>query len=57
MVNEADMATPDGAPVAWLLRRLGYARQQRINGPDLMWRYCEQAELSAEPIFFMAVLK
>lgn len=42
VVNEADMATPDGAPVAWMLRRLGNVGQQRINGPDLMWRYCEQ---------------
>ena len=41
VVQEADMATPDGAPVAWMLRRLGHAGQQRINGPDLMWRYCE----------------
>lgn len=52
VVNEADMATPDGAPVAWMLRRLGHAGQQRINGPDLMWRYCEQAQSRAEPIFF-----
>ena len=41
VVHEADMATPDGAPVAWILRCLGHAGQQRINGPDLMWRYCE----------------
>jgi N-acetylglucosaminyldiphosphoundecaprenol N-acetyl-beta-D-mannosaminyltransferase len=51
VVNEADMATPDGAPVAWMLRRLGHAGQQRINGPDLMWRYCEQAQTRAAPIF------
>jgi len=52
VVNEADMATADGAPVAWMLRRLGHAGQQRINGPDLMWRYCEQAQVHFEPIFF-----
>jgi N-acetylglucosaminyldiphosphoundecaprenol N-acetyl-beta-D-mannosaminyltransferase len=51
VVNEADMATPDGAPVAWIMRRLGYAGQMRINGPDLMWRYCEQSQARAEPIF------
>jgi N-acetylglucosaminyldiphosphoundecaprenol N-acetyl-beta-D-mannosaminyltransferase len=51
VVNEADMATPDGAPVAWMLRHLGYGRQQRINGPDLMWRYCEQAQLHDESVF------
>jgi len=52
VVNEADMSTPDGAPVAWVLRRLGHIGQQRINGPDLMWRYCEQAEARGEPVFF-----
>lgn len=41
VIQEADMATPDGAPVAWMLRKLGHFNQQRINGPDLMWRYCE----------------
>jgi N-acetylglucosaminyldiphosphoundecaprenol N-acetyl-beta-D-mannosaminyltransferase len=41
VVNEADMATPDGAPVAWMLRRLGFVGQERINGPDLMWKYLE----------------
>lgn len=51
VVTEADMATPDGAPVAWMLRKLGFADQQRINGPDLMWRYCEQAAKRNESIF------
>ena len=44
VVHEADMATPDGAPVAWMLRRLGHVGQERINGPDLMWRYCEAVQ-------------
>ena len=51
VVNGADMATPDGAPVAWMLRRLGYPNQKRINGPDLMWKYCALAETKNETIF------
>lgn len=51
VVNSADMATPDGSPVAWMIRRLGGTGQQRINGPDLMWRYCEQAQFRDESIF------
>lgn len=47
----ADMATPDGAPVAWMIQRMGYAGQMRINGPDLMWKYCEQAARRRESIF------
>ncbi len=52
VVREADMATPDGAPVAWMMRKLGHAGQQRINGPDLMWKYCEQVQSSDESVFF-----
>lgn len=50
-VAQADMATPDGAPVAWMLRRLGFHDQQRINGPDLMWKYCALAEQRGEAIY------
>src|SRR5215207_1711075 len=42
-LESADMATPDGAPIAWLLRRAGYVNQERINGPDLMWGCCRKA--------------
>lgn len=51
VINQADLATPDGAPIAWMLRRLGFLRQQRINGPDLMLKYCEQAALRGESVF------
>jgi N-acetylglucosaminyldiphosphoundecaprenol N-acetyl-beta-D-mannosaminyltransferase len=47
----ADMATPDGMPITWMLRQMGYPNQQRINGPDLMWNYCEIAERMSQSIF------
>ena len=46
VLRQADMATPDGAPVAWMVRRLGHPAQQRINGPDLMLRLCERAAVT-----------
>ncbi len=51
VVANADMATPDGAPVAWMMRKLGFPSQQRINGPDLMWKYCAVAAGRDESIF------
>lgn len=48
VVKSADMATPDGAPVAWLMRLSGYRGQQRINGPDLMWKYCTEANRAGD---------
>jgi N-acetylglucosaminyldiphosphoundecaprenol N-acetyl-beta-D-mannosaminyltransferase len=38
---QSDLVAPDGAPVAWMLRRLGHGRQERINGPDFFWAYCD----------------
>ena len=51
VLREADMATPDGAPVAWMLRKLGHGGQQRINGPDLMFKYCQGAARREESIY------
>lgn len=51
VINQADLATPDGAPIAWMLRGLGFKGQRRINGPDLMLKYCEMASAGNESIF------
>jgi N-acetylglucosaminyldiphosphoundecaprenol N-acetyl-beta-D-mannosaminyltransferase len=51
-VAQADLVLPDGMPVAWMLRKSGFPRQQRINGPDFMHRYCALAERRGEPVFF-----
>jgi N-acetylglucosaminyldiphosphoundecaprenol N-acetyl-beta-D-mannosaminyltransferase len=52
VLNNADMATPDGAPIAWALRKLGFPTQERINGPDLMWKYLEAAQHLQQTVFF-----
>lgn len=52
VLNQADLCTPDGAPVAWMLRRVGFADQQRINGPDLMWKYLALAEAKGQVVSF-----
>jgi N-acetylglucosaminyldiphosphoundecaprenol N-acetyl-beta-D-mannosaminyltransferase len=50
VINGSDMATPDGAPVAWMLRRQGFANQPRISGPDVMWALCERAAVAGLPV-------
>ncbi len=47
----ADLSMSDGAPIAWALRQLGFPAQERIAGPDLMWRYLQQAECIGQKIF------
>jgi N-acetylglucosaminyldiphosphoundecaprenol N-acetyl-beta-D-mannosaminyltransferase len=51
VIEAADTAAPDGSPVAWLMRKRGVPSQERIDGPNLMWRYAEQATLDDTPIF------
>lgn len=52
VVNDADLALPDGAPIAAALRLEGHPSQRRINGPDLMWRHLRQCERLELPVFF-----
>ncbi|MCG2592025.1 WecB/TagA/CpsF family glycosyltransferase [Ramlibacter sp. XY19] len=52
VLKEADLVTPDGAPVAWTMRRKGFPGQDRINGPDLMWKYLAEAERHKQIVFF-----
>lgn len=51
VINQADMATPDGAPVAWMLRRQGFPNQARISGPDVMWGLIERCAAEDLPIY------
>ncbi|MCC6441655.1 MAG: WecB/TagA/CpsF family glycosyltransferase [Rhodanobacteraceae bacterium] len=50
IITDSDLATSDGFPIAWTLRRKGFAGQERINGPDLMWRLCADAQALSIPI-------
>lgn len=54
-MRSADLVTPDGAPVAWILRRKGHGAQERISGPDLMWACCRRAaEMGTEMFLYGA---
>jgi N-acetylglucosaminyldiphosphoundecaprenol N-acetyl-beta-D-mannosaminyltransferase len=43
LVNAADLITPDGMPLVWILRRFGYPQQERVYGPDLTLRVVDRA--------------
>ena len=36
-----DMSLPDGMPLAWLARRLGYRDTRRVPGPDFVPAFCQ----------------
>ena len=52
-MRQSDMATPDGAPVAWMLRRQGFANQPRISGTELMRAYLKHAAACGEGVFLL----
>ena len=43
VLNNAALATPDGMPLVWALRLLGYSHATRVYGPDLMLAWCQRA--------------
>lgn len=50
-LGSSDMVLPDGAPIAWMLRRKGHERQTRLAGPDLMLRLCSALEGTSIGVF------
>ena len=52
-ISNADLALPDGASVAWAMRRMGQQHQSRISGPDLMWRCLGDAAAEGRPVYLL----
>ncbi len=50
VVNSADLVTPDGMPLVWMMRALGITKQTRVYGPTLMLRICEAAAQVDVPV-------
>lgn len=50
LINHADLVTPDGMPLVWGLRLLGFKSQQRVYGPTLTLHVCEAAAREGIPI-------
>src|SRR5216683_6743750 len=41
--NSAGLVTPDGMPLVWLSRLMGFRQVKRVYGPDLMLALCERS--------------
>jgi N-acetylglucosaminyldiphosphoundecaprenol N-acetyl-beta-D-mannosaminyltransferase len=52
IVNHADLVTPDGVPLVWMMRHLGQDEQERVYGPELTLRVVEAAALSGVQVGF-----
>ncbi|OUC16371.1 MAG: hypothetical protein B0A82_02310 [Alkalinema sp. CACIAM 70d] len=54
VLETADLVTPDGMPLVWMLRLLTGAAQDRVAGLDIMLAVCQQAEREGLPVFLRA---
>ncbi len=52
VISQADLVTPDGMPLVWLMRAKGQRRQSRVYGPTLMLHVLEAAARENLPVGF-----
>lgn len=52
VLNNADIITPDGMPLVWMMRLLGARYQDRVAGMDLFLALCKQAQAKNLSVFF-----
>lgn len=53
ILNHADLVTPDGMPLVWMVQLLRRVRQDRVAGMDLMIAVCEQAMQQGISVYFL----
>lgn len=53
ILEQADIVTPDGMPLVWVMRFSGARRQQRVAGMDLLPALCGAAERRQVGIYFL----
>lgn len=51
ILNNADLVTPDGMPLVWMLKLLGLKKSQRVAGMDIFRSICENASIVQTSIF------
>ena len=50
ILNDADLVTPDGMPLVWILRLKGHQIRNRVYGPTLMHRVIRVAAIQDIPV-------
>lgn len=53
VLNRADLVTPDGMPLVWMMRVLGIRRQDRVAGMDIFLALCEKASQRNIKVFLL----
>ncbi len=53
VLENADLVTPDGMPLVWMMRLMGVRDQERVAGLDILLALCQLAPLQNISIFFL----
>jgi N-acetylglucosaminyldiphosphoundecaprenol N-acetyl-beta-D-mannosaminyltransferase len=53
VLHGADLVTPDGMPLVWMLRKLGARGQDRVAGMDLLPALCRLAQDRGLAVYFL----
>jgi N-acetylglucosaminyldiphosphoundecaprenol N-acetyl-beta-D-mannosaminyltransferase len=53
VLSNADLVTPDGMPLVWLMNLLGGWQQNRVAGMDILLALCHQVSAKKISVFFV----
>jgi N-acetylglucosaminyldiphosphoundecaprenol N-acetyl-beta-D-mannosaminyltransferase len=53
ILSHADLVTPDGMPLVWLMNLLGVWRQDRVAGMDILLALCRRVSARKISVFFI----
>jgi N-acetylglucosaminyldiphosphoundecaprenol N-acetyl-beta-D-mannosaminyltransferase len=53
VLHDADLVTPDGMPLVWMVKLLSKMHQDRVAGMDLMLAVCQQAMDEGVSVYFL----
>ncbi|MBF2075318.1 MAG: WecB/TagA/CpsF family glycosyltransferase [Synechococcales cyanobacterium C42_A2020_086] len=53
VLKRADLVTPDGMPLVWLMKLMGASNQDRVAGMDILIALCERLSTQNVSVFFL----
>jgi N-acetylglucosaminyldiphosphoundecaprenol N-acetyl-beta-D-mannosaminyltransferase len=53
VVKNADVVTPDGMPLVWMMRLMGARSQDRVAGMDILQELCKLAQIQNLSVYFL----
>ena len=57
VLKDADIVTPDGMPLVWMMKKLGATSQDRVAGLDILASICKSAPSQDVSVFFLGSQK